>query len=99
MLYAGLFDWWIATISWSIAFLIVVSVYLYRRRITTTTGMRRRFAWVRDFVFVWFLLGLLGFYIVTVNHASYLLFAIGNIVVEAMLIAYVLKSSSRSETP
>lgn len=97
MPYAGLFDWWIATISWSIAFLIVVSIYLYRHRKPPTAKEHRRFQWVRDFTFVWFLSGLLVFYVVTVNLGSSLLFAIGNIIVEVLLVAYVFKSSKNHE--
>ena len=93
MAYAGLFDWWIATITWSIAFPIAISIYLYARRSgRKTAGKRPRFQWVRDFAFVWFLLGLLVFYIVAVGRESAILFAAGNIIVEALLLLYVFKA-------
>ncbi len=93
MLYSDLFGWWIATITWSIAFPIVVSLYLYRRRsLKEPARLERTAGRLRDFTFVWFLLGLLGFYVVSVSQGSALLFAVGNIVVEALLLLYVFRS-------
>jgi Flp pilus assembly protein TadB len=46
----------------------------------------------KDFIFVWVLLGILVFYIITINIGSSLIFAAGNILVEALLIAYLLKN-------
>jgi hypothetical protein len=63
MVYAELFGWWIATISWSIAFPIVVSIYLYRRRI------RRSAVQAGGKLRLFFFLGLLVFYIVTVSSS------------------------------
>jgi amino acid transporter len=91
-----LFAWWIISISWSIAFLIAVSIYLYgnsrtrRKESNQTAANRIRLG--KDFVFVWVLLGLLVFYIVSVNKGSSVLFAAGNIVVEVILIIYLMKS-------
>jgi len=97
MLYADLFGWWIATIAWSIAFPIAVSLYLYRRRPRKRpANPERRFGLLRDFTFVWFLAGLLVFYVVTVSQGSALLFAVGNIVVEALLLLYVLRSGKEA---
>ncbi len=95
--YPDLFGWWVTTISWSIAFLVIVSLYLYRKRSDKTseagrTGLARVSG---DFVFVWVLLGLLAFYVVSVNQGSILLFAAGNIVVEVVLAVYVLRSRPR----
>ena len=90
------FIWWIITISWSIAFLILVSIYLYgnsrtkRKESVRTTVDRVRL--VKDFVFVWVLIGLLVFYTISVNIGSAVLFAAGNIVVEIILIVYLMKS-------
>jgi hypothetical protein len=50
------------------------------------------FAHVKNFVFVWVLIGLLFFYIFSINVASALIFAAGNIVVEVILLAYLLKN-------
>jgi hypothetical protein len=50
---------------------------------------------VKDFTFVWFVLGLLAFYIVAVGRGSPLLFASGNLVVEALLLLYVLRAADR----
>jgi Flp pilus assembly protein TadB len=96
MLYADLFGWWIATISWSIAFPIVVSIYLYRRRPLRPPSAGRRGGPLKDFAFVWFLLGLLAFYVVSVSQGSALLFAVGNVLVEALLLVYVLRSGKDS---
>ncbi|HUI00970.1 MAG TPA: hypothetical protein VLX56_05025 [Nitrososphaerales archaeon] len=92
MAYAELFGWWIATISWSIAFPIAVSLYLYRGR-KRPRAHRGRFWLARDFVFVWFLLGLLAFYVVVVGEGSPLLFAMGNVAVEFLLLIYVAGAS------
>ena len=97
MLYADLFGWWIATITWSIAFPIAVSLYLYRRRPGKQhANPERKFGLLRDFTFVWFLAGLLVFYVVTVSQGSALLFAVGNIVVEALLLLYVSRSGKEA---
>jgi hypothetical protein len=48
-----------------------------------------------DFIFVWVLLGLLIFYIVSINIGSATVFAAGNIFVEALLVAYLLKNRKR----
>ena len=95
------FIWWIITISWSIAFLVLISIYLYRNSRTKrkensrTTSNTVRLG--KDFVFVWVLLCLLVFYIVSVNIGSAVVFAAGNIVVEAILIVYLVKN--RHEKP
>ncbi len=92
------FIWWIITISWSIAFLILVGIYLYAgsktKRSKCTPTRASRFGFVTNFVFIWVLIGLLIFYIVSVNIGSSLIFAAGNIIVELILIAYLLKSRS-----
>lgn len=101
MPYPDLFVWWVATISWSSVFLMVVSIYLYvnsrkkqaESNRATTSSVRLR----KDFVFVWFLLGLLALYIVSIDRGSSILFAVGNIVVEAILIAYILKNKTDSK--
>ncbi len=94
MTFADLFFWYVISISWSIAFLILVSIYLYRtsrkklKEAKQSTHGRAKLA--KDFVFVWFLLGLLALYIVSVNLGSSLVFAAGNIIVEVLLILYLL---------
>jgi hypothetical protein len=94
-----LFTWWIISISWSIAFLIVTGIYLY----ADSSDKRKENSHIRwnlatltkDFVFVLFLLGLLIFYIISVNIGSSTIFAVGNIIVEAMLIIYVVKNRQK----
>lgn len=96
MLNLDLFAWWAISISGGIAFLIFVSIYLYtsskakRRESIKTTVNRTRLG--KDFVFVWVLIGLLVFYIVSVNIGSAIIFAAGNITVEAILIVYLVKN-------
>ena len=89
-----MFGWWISSITFNIVFVIFASIYLYRRRknpVQPSTGSRV-VRWAKDFVFVWILLGLLVLYVVSVGQGSYILFAVGNIVVEVVLIYYVVRS-------
>jgi cobalamin synthase len=101
MLNLDLFAWWAISISGGIAFLVLVSVYLYsnskskRKESIKTSVDRGRLG--KDFVFVWVLVGLLVFYIVSVNIGSAIIFAAGNITVEAILIIYLVKN--RREKP
>jgi len=93
--YPNLLVFWAACISWSALFLTAVSIYLYmdsRKSRIQGAKATSRFRFVRDFVFVWVLLGLLGLYIVSIDRRSSIVFASGNIVVEVMLIAYIVKN-------
>ncbi len=95
----SLFGLWVTTISWSIAFLIVVSFFLYSRRrkpVMPAIPSSRLKSFVVDFTFVWVLMALLVFYIVTISMSSVVLFALGNVFVEAFLIFYIMKSRKRS---
>jgi hypothetical protein len=85
--------WWAASIIWSIAFLIVVSLFLYFNRKSRVSGESGR-GKLSDFVFVFVLVGLLALYIATINRASSLLFAVGNIVVEAILVVYTMRNKT-----
>ena len=93
------FIWWIITISWSIAFLILVGIYLYAgsktKRKESISAAGNGFRFVTNFVFIWVLIGLLVFYIVSVNIGSTAVFAAGNIVVEAILIAYLVRNRQK----
>jgi Flp pilus assembly protein TadB len=91
-----LFTWWAITISGGSIFLILVSIYIYagtraRRKESrqTVTSVANK---VKNFVFVWVLLGLLIFYIVSIQIGSIVIFAAGNILVEALLIIYLLRN-------
>jgi len=96
MLYPDLFVWWIISISWSAVFLTAVSIYLYVKSRKRDEDSGRAIAnpvrLMKDFVFVWVLLGLLSLYIVSISRASSTVFAAGNIVVEAILIVYAAKN-------
>jgi hypothetical protein len=97
-----LFTWWALSISSSITFITLISVYLYasskpkrKRDIQKEDGIVRI---GKDFAFVLALIGLLIFYIFSIQLArtsntsmlSEAVFAVGNIVVEAVLILYLL---------
>lgn len=91
-----LFTWWILSISWSIVFLIVIGFYLYIGSSSGRTASSRA-KWnpvnvAKDLMILWFLLALLIFYIVSVYLGSATFFAVGNIVVEVLLILYVVKN-------
>jgi Na+-driven multidrug efflux pump len=92
-----LFTWWMISISFSIVFLTIVSIYLYANRACERTKEKTKTAAkgvAANFVFVWVLIGLLFFYIVTVKIGSAVIFATGNIMVELVLIAYLLKNKT-----
>lgn len=94
MPYAELFTWWAISISFGIAFLIVVSIYLYMSRKVRKDASQQKGAsrLVKDFLFVWVLLGLLVLYIVSISMGSGVLFAAGNIFFEAILIIYLIRN-------
>jgi len=95
-MYSDLLGWWSISISWSAVFLIGVSLYLYwdrRKRFTEGTQVLGRVK-LKDFVFVWILAGLLGLYIVSIYRTSSLVFAAGNLIVEAILIVYTIRNKS-----
>jgi hypothetical protein len=98
-----LFTWWAISISGGIVFLTLVSIYLYAgtkakrkesQRMKTNIGNL-----IKDFVFVWVLLGLLIFYIVSIQIGSATVFAAGNIFVEALLIIYLLRNRKEKSRP
>jgi len=93
------FTWWVMCISGGIIFLLLVSIYLYvssrtKREAGSATGTSAG-GGAGNFVFVFVLVGLLIFYIVAVDIGSAPLFAAGNIVVEVILIAYLVKNRQR----
>jgi hypothetical protein len=98
---AELFVWWAASISGGSVFLTLVSIYLYasgRTRQKESEGKTMKAVrLVKNFIFVWVLLGLLVFYIVSVNIGSAAIFAAGNIFVEIILVIYLMKN--RPEKP
>jgi uncharacterized membrane protein len=94
MQYSELFGWWVYSISFSIVFLILVSIYLYANR-CMKEKKTTVFTHAKNFLFVWVLIGLLFFYIFSINIASALVFAVGNVVVEVILLAYLLKNGKK----
>ena len=94
-----LFQWWAVSIAGGSIFLTLVSIYLYAnsrtRREKPASKVRGPTRIMTDFTFVWVLLGLLIFYIVSINIGSATVFAAGNIFVEALLVAYLLKNRKR----
>src|SRR5271157_3981732 len=94
--YSDLFVWYVIVITWSIAFIIAASLYLYFQ-----SRKYRKGEWkvhIRNFAVVWVLIALLCLYVVAINMSSYVLFAIGNVVVEIYLFYYITKNkASRQE--
>jgi hypothetical protein len=95
-----LFQWWAATITAGSIFLALVGVYLYvdsrkrRRNVHQKRGTNLKRV-LTDFVFVWVLLGLLVFYIVSIDIGSDMIFAVGNVLVEALLLLYLILNWKR----
>jgi amino acid transporter len=102
-----LFVWWALSISFSIMFLAVVSIYIYlgsksrrRGRVEKKAEKINLVKLVGNFAFVWVLLGLLVFYIFSIQLArtsvlgvqAEVVFTVGNIVVEALLVLYLLRN-------
>jgi len=104
MAYPELFPWWAMTISWGIVFLVAVSTYLYigsrkrRGRKDNKIG-EEMLNLMRDYVFVWVLLGLLILYIVSIGNGSSVLFAAGNVIIEIILFIYTIKNRTRKQQP
>ena len=100
MPYPELFAWWAISISSSIVFLTLVSVYLYANSRTRRTKSDQATPNVvtlgRNFIFVFVLIGLLLFYIFSIRVGSVLVFAVGNIAVEAILVAYLIRNKTRA---
>jgi len=98
MIYSHLLIWWIISISWSALFLIAVSFYLYwksRPQAGFSPGILGK---AKDFAFVWILTSLLILYIFTINNNSAIIFAVGNIAVEIILVVYTLRNRGTKKT-
>jgi len=97
--YPELFLWWAIVISAGIAFLTLVSIYLYvnqRKKFVENKTKKGITKVIVDFIFVWILFSLLLLYIVSIGNSSITLFAAGNIVVEIVLVIYLLKNKTKS---
>ena len=79
-------------------FLIAVSIFLYLRRKNGSEKATLGHGKVTDFVFVIVLVGLLGLYIVSINRTSSLIFALGNIFVEIVLVVYAVRNRTAAST-
>ncbi|MCJ7423838.1 hypothetical protein MUP01_06165 [Candidatus Bathyarchaeota archaeon] len=94
-----LFTWWTITISGGAIFHTLVSIYLYAgtraNRERSKRTIKNAISLMKNFVFVWVLLGLLIFYILSINIGSDIVFAAGNILVEALLIVYLIRNRKR----
>jgi hypothetical protein len=100
-----LFTWWALSISFSSIFLTLISIYLYAdSKSRRKEGIQKFsiFGIGKDFVFVFVLLGLLIFYIFSVQLGAGVLseavFAVGNIVVEALLIIYLIRNRTKNRS-
>ncbi len=96
-----LFGWWAVSISGGSIFLTLVSIYLYAgSRKKCNKGEQEAVSIgtiVKNFMFVWVLLSLLVFYIVSIQIGSAAIFAAGNIVVEVILVIYLVRNRTKSE--
>jgi len=99
MQYSDLLFVWGISISWCAIFLIAVSIFLYvRRKHRSPDKASSSQVRLNDFVFVIVLTALLGLYILSIDRTSSLIFAAGNIVVEAVLLLYTVKNKSAAQT-
>jgi hypothetical protein len=95
-----LFTWWALSISFSTIFLTLISIYLFieskSRRKEGTQKESSVFKIGKSFAFVFVLLGLLVFYIFSIQLGTGVLsesvFVVGNIIVEALLVLYLLRN-------
>ena len=96
-----LFGWWAISISFSSIFLTLVSIYLYadsRKRCENGEQEPVNVGnLVKNFMFVWVLLSLLVFYIVSIQIGSAAIFTAGNIVMEVILVIYLIRNRTKSE--
>lgn len=79
--------------------MIAIGIYLYTSSRAERKEDTQKWSLVKllkDFTFTWILLGLLVFYIISIKIGSSIIFAIGNIVVEVILILYVIRSRGRA---
>lgn len=98
-----LFAWWALCISFSSIFLTLISIYLFidskSRRKEGTQKKASASRTGKSFVFVFALLGLLIFYIFSIQLGagvlSEVVFTLGNIIVEALLVVYLLKNREK----
>jgi len=95
MINFNLFAWWAISITGGSIFLVIVAIYIYMKQRTRRKESKKKtknIDLLKDFIFVWILLGLLVFYIITIKIGSAILFAVGNIFVEIILIIYLMKN-------
>jgi len=91
----NLFAWWAATISGGSIFQVLVAIYIYikqRKKRKENKKIAKNVDILKEFIFVWILLGLLIFYIISIKIGSAAIFALGNIIVEVILIVYLMKN-------
>jgi hypothetical protein len=105
-----IFGYWELSISFSIIFITLISIYLYvsskPKRTATLHKATNVFGMGKNFVFVLVLISLLLFYIFSIQLAREsssgilpeVVFAIGNIVAEAFLIIYLLMNRKEEST-
>jgi hypothetical protein len=94
MKYSDLLFVWAVSITWCTVFLIAVSFYLYHGRMNRSTDSGTIRGRLKEFFFVLVLACLLGLYILSINLTSSLVFAIGNIIVEVVLVGYTIRKKA-----
>jgi hypothetical protein len=94
MKYSDLLFVWAVSITWCTIFLIAVSFYLYHRRKNRSPENGTIHVRLKEFFFVLVLACLLGLYILSINLVSSLVFAVGNVIVEIVLVGYTVRNRS-----
>jgi hypothetical protein len=92
--YPDLFVWWAGTITFGILFIVCVSAVLYllsKKKVVASIGLvNGLLLTVKNYAFVWVLLVLLMLYLVSIDGQNYLMFAVGNVVIEVLVFGYLL---------
>ena len=93
--YPNLFVWWAGTITFGILFLVCVSAVLYllskkKGEITSTGLINGLLNTAKNYAFVWVLLALLVLYLVSIDGQNYLMFAVGNVIIEVLVFGYLI---------
>lgn len=99
MPYGDLFGWWALVITAGIVFTTLISIFLYVRSKSRNKKKKKIVSGIYrigiDFIFVWIILSLLVLYIVSIGRLSIIIFASGNLVVEAILIVYLFRNATK----
>jgi hypothetical protein len=93
--YPNLFVWWAGTITFGILFLVCISVVLFllskkKEEVANKGLVKRLILTAKNYAVVWVLLTLLVLYLVSIDGQNYLMFAVGNVIIEVLVFGYLL---------